>query len=59
MFATPFAPLFAHYFVSRTKRLLILSDKPSPIGDGDLYEVAGKREARRIAKRENALCWNF
>jgi len=51
----------AHYFASKTRKFVIISSsylmRPQDrIGE---FEVTGKLEARKIAKRFNARPWNF
>ncbi len=48
------AGLFAHYFNNKTVRI---TDSMRPI-DGEVIQVAGKREARKIAAERNARCGN-
>lgn len=45
----------AHYCNNKTLRI---TTGPSPVG-GQVYRVAGKREARALAKQVGAVCWNF
>ena len=47
--------MFAHYCNDKTVRI---TDSMRPIG-GQVFKVSGKREARTIAARFNAQCWNF
>jgi hypothetical protein len=47
----------AHYFSSKSKKVLVISEGPSPVGRE--YPVSGKAEARKIAKQHNAEPWNF
>jgi len=47
--------MFAHYCNNKTVRI---TDSMRPVG-GTVYQVAGKRDARAVAARFNAKCWNF
>lgn len=47
--------LYAHYCNDKTVRV---NGSTRPVG-GTIYKVAGKRDARAIAARFNAKCWNF
>lgn len=47
--------MYAHYCNDKTVRI---TDSNRPVG-GMVFRVAGRREARAIAVRYNALCWNF
>lgn len=49
-----FTPL-AHYCNDKTVRI---NGSTRPVG-GTVYKVDGKRDARAIAARFNAKCWNF
>jgi hypothetical protein len=51
-------PMYAHYFASKTTKLLIVTDQVRPVG-GITYKVAGKAEARKRAKQHNAQPYNF
>lgn len=52
----------AHYFSGKRNGIkvhtVIIADGPSIVG-GIEYNVADKAEARRLAKLNNAKCWNF
>ena len=53
--------MFAHFYGSKAKGFILIISV-SPIIRGDLLKqisVSGKREARQIAKKLNATCWNF
>jgi ribosomal protein S3 len=51
---------YAHYFATRTRRELVISDTPSLAGNaGVTVTVSGKAEARRIAREHGAQPWNF
>jgi len=47
----------AHYFQSKTRKILIISEGFSPVGKE--IEVSGKAEARKIAKTHGAEPHNF
>lgn len=52
--------LTAHYFASRTTKVLVIAEGPSLRGgEGERIPVAGKIEARKIAAERGAQCWNF
>ena len=52
--------MFAHFFKTRGGFELILTNTPAlNTGDVRVVAVAGKREARAVAKAFNAKCWNF
>jgi len=52
--------LCAHYFASRTKRELVLTEGPAlNVGVTMTTAVSGKAEARRLAKQYGAQPWNF
>lgn len=48
----------AHYVAGRTKHVIIL-DAGQPFANGVTYQVTGKAEARAIARKYQAKCWNF
>lgn len=48
----------AHYVSGRTKHVIIL-DAGQPFANGVTYQVTGKAEARAIARKYQAKCWNF
>jgi ribosomal protein L7Ae-like RNA K-turn-binding protein len=47
----------AHYFATRTTKLVIISNDTRP--QGITIKVGGKKEAREVAKKYNATNWNF
>jgi len=47
----------AHYFSTKTRKFLILSETLAPVGKE--IQVSGKAEARKIAAQHNAKPWNF
>lgn len=50
-------PLTAHYFASRTEKVLVIAEGPKPVGER--IPVSGKIEARKIAAERGARPWNF
>ena len=53
--------MFAHFYNGRKGTYQLLISKSADISFGIVatYLVAGKREARKIAKDLGATCWNF
>lgn len=52
--------MYAHYFESKTRKDLFLTETPSLRGnEAPAIPVSGKKEARRIAKESGAQPWNF
>ncbi len=49
--------MYANYFKQGSRHILIISADTRPVGKE--YQVAGKREARKLAKELNATPWNF
>lgn len=49
--------MYAHYYQTKTRKVLIISADQRPVGKE--IDVSGRREAKAIAKRENAKAWNF
>ena len=47
----------AHYFASKGSKFVIISTNVEPVGKKIV--VAGKAEARKVAKQHNATPWNF
>jgi len=56
--------MYAHLYKQSSKVanskgwILIINDNPKPIG-GIHFQIAGKKEARQIAKQHNATAYNF
>jgi hypothetical protein len=51
--------MYAHYTgTTKLNRSVLITSSNRPIG-GTRYNVSGKAEARRIAKANNAVAWNF
>ena len=48
---------YGHYFKTRKKSVLIISDSPQPVGVE--IPVAGKSEARKICREQNIKLWNI
>lgn len=48
---------YAHYFASKGKKVVIISEGFSPVGKE--IPVTGKVDAKKVAKRYNATPWNF
>ncbi len=52
--------MYAHFYGSKVKGyVLIITNSPSIINEGQTYPVATKRDARALAKKLGAICWNF
>lgn len=49
--------MYAHYYATKFQKILILSETVRPTGQA--ISVKNKAEARKIAKENNATCWNF
>ena len=49
--------MFAHYFIGKGQKFVIISATMQPIGTK--IPVGGKVEAKKIAKEQNAKPWNF
>ena len=57
---TAFIPWsYAHFFTSKGGREVVLSMTPALNQATATIKVSGKREARQIAARHSAQCWNF
>ena len=50
--------MYAHYFKFGSKHQVLITPTCQPI-NGDMFTVSGKKEAREIAKINNATPWNF
>lgn len=50
--------MFTHYYASKAQKIVIITDTPS-IQGGKSFKVAGKAEAKKVAKEHNAKPWNF
>ena len=50
--------LYAHYFKNGKEHIVIITPNQQPV-EGQFVKVAGKREARIVARIHNAICWNF
>lgn len=54
--------MYAHYFASRNDKQVVISTTPDLSGNlstVSITRVSGKRQAREIARKNNAQCWNF
>jgi hypothetical protein len=61
--------MYAHYTATKTRKTVIITRDPSLRGMYDTrdtggnfvatHEVTGKVDARRVADRYSAVCWNF
>ena len=52
--------MYAHYFATKTIKFVLITHTVHPYSNGAVrVEVKGKAEAREVAKRNNAQCWNF
>ena len=50
--------MYVHYFQTKARGAwIVVSNSPKPIGQ--TIAVAGKAEARKIAKQHNLTPWNF
>jgi hypothetical protein len=50
--------MYAHYFASKTTKIVTITNAIRPVG-GVTYKVAGKADARKLAKQHNAHPYNF
>lgn len=49
----------AHYTATKTRKVVIIVDAGQPYSTGVEHVVEGKAEARVIARKYQAKCWNF
>lgn len=49
----------AHYTATKNRKFVTIVDAGQPYSTGVAHEVAGKSEARVIARKYQAQPWNF
>ncbi len=51
--------MYAHYYASRTRKTVLITNSPALNAPLAEIEVARKAGARRVAAKYNAKPWNF
>lgn len=52
--------MYAHYFATKAVKYVMITKTMQPYSDGAIRVIVkGKADARNVAAKYNAECWNF